>query len=176
LPGDHGANEGLGPRRGGRHPVALEETGRFFMCGRCRTQVLICRCCDRGQIYCAGGCAQLARAERRREAARRYQKSRNGRFVHAARSRRHRARQLLVTHQGSLLAPADACVMTVSAAAQSPSTRVDAACEAPSPSIRQGSGAGLGRHCHWCGRCCSPFVRQDYLRRRRSAWTMPPGG
>jgi len=41
---------------------------RFFLCVRCRVQVLICSCCDRGQIYCADGCAQIARRERQRAA------------------------------------------------------------------------------------------------------------
>lgn len=51
-------------------------TGRFFLCGRCRSQVTICRSCDRGQRYCGQDCARAARRESVREAERRYQRSR----------------------------------------------------------------------------------------------------
>ena len=82
----------------------MPDTGRLYTCARCRAQVVVCRACDRGQIYCFDGCAPLARGERQREAARRYQASRRGRFAHAERSRRyrlHRAAAPNVTHQGS---------------------------------------------------------------------------
>jgi hypothetical protein len=70
---------------------------RLFLCSRCRVQVLVCRRCDRGQIYCFGGCAQEARRERRREARRRYQATDRGRAMHADRNRRYRARRRCVT-------------------------------------------------------------------------------
>jgi hypothetical protein len=57
--------------------------------------------CDRGQIYCAQGCAQTARHDAQRAAGRRHQASRRGRVNHAARAGRYRARQNNVTHQGS---------------------------------------------------------------------------
>lgn len=60
-------------------------TGRFFLCGRCRLQVTICRSCDRGQRYCGQDCAHAARRESVREAGRRYQRSRRGRLAHAVR-------------------------------------------------------------------------------------------
>lgn len=88
--------------RCGHSPSRAEATpGRLFLCARCRTQVLICSCCDRGQIYCAGGCAREARQQAQRDAGRRYQTSRRGRVNHAARTSRWRARQKNVTHQGS---------------------------------------------------------------------------
>ena len=89
-----------------------EPSARRFLCACCRTPVLVCSHCDRGQIYCASGCAATARSERQREAAQRYQCSRRGRFKHAARTRRWRERQAVlarlaattsaqsVTHQG----------------------------------------------------------------------------
>jgi transposase len=67
-----------------------QPTGRLFLCARCRAQVFICRRCDRGQIYCASGCAQAARRVSLREAAQRYQHSRRGRLAHAQRARRYR--------------------------------------------------------------------------------------
>ena len=78
----------------------MESTGRLFLCACCREQVLICRRCDRGQRYCRT-CAKEARRASVREAGRRYQQSRQGRFAHAARSRLHRERNKKVTHQGS---------------------------------------------------------------------------
>ena len=60
------------------------------MCAECRAQALICSCCDRGQIYCAGDCAARARRRTRRDAGRRYQTSRRGRLAHAERTRRYR--------------------------------------------------------------------------------------
>ena len=85
----------------------MDATGRFFLCAGCRAQVVICSPCDRGQRYCAGGCGQAAREHSVREAGRRYQYSRRGRFNHAARNRRYRARQRNVTHQGSPAPAAD---------------------------------------------------------------------
>jgi hypothetical protein len=61
---------------------------RIFLCGCCRSQVLVCRCCDRGQIYCINTCAQKVRAERQREARCRYQATPRGRAMHAERNRR----------------------------------------------------------------------------------------
>ncbi len=78
-----------------------DETARVFLCARCRARVLICRRCDRGQVYCAGGCAGEARRTSLRLAGAVYQASRRGRFLHADRSRRWRARTKNVTHQGS---------------------------------------------------------------------------
>ena len=87
--------------------ASAETPARFFLCARCRTQVVICCRCDRGQIYCAGDCAQEARRRSRREAGRRYQRSRDGRFAHAERNRRYRVRRKNVTHQGSPPPPPD---------------------------------------------------------------------
>ena len=72
-------------------------TGRMFLCARCRVQVVVCPRCDRGQIYCAAGCSSEARREAQRAAGARYQASRAGRFAHAERSRRDRARCKIVT-------------------------------------------------------------------------------
>jgi hypothetical protein len=77
-----------------------EVSCRMFLCARCRSQVLVCRRCDRGQIYCVGTCAQEARHDHQREARRRYQATPRGRAMHAARSRRYRARVRCVTDQG----------------------------------------------------------------------------
>lgn len=149
----------------------VETPGRFFLCARCRMNVLICSCCDRGQVYCAGGCAQEARRLAQRAAGRRYQMSRRGRFAHALRARRYRSRrrtapvseheeamlkhrrQKNVTHQGSPPAPPDALLSS-----------------APEPVSEPPPAANLPRRppwrCHWCQCRCPDFVRQDFLRRR----------
>ena len=174
MPGHNGAGRGSRPRVPGRVEDGCDldddDSGRFFLCALCRRQVLICSHCDRGQIYCAGGCRFDARKMRRREVARRYQRSRSGRFNHAARSRRYRARQKIVTHHGSPAPPPNACVPEASAAAREefpPGAGSAASSNAPVPVVR--GYATFGRGCHWCGRVGSPFVRRDHLRRRRRA-------
>jgi hypothetical protein len=134
----------------------MEASGRLFLCARCRVQVLICSPCDRGQIYCAGDCSQLTRRASVREAGRRYQRSRKGRFAHAERSRRYRQRHQNVTHQGSLSQPCDDLLPADSAVAIA--ARQACAIVPPSSTLR----------CHWCGVRCSAFVRLGYLGHRVS--------
>jgi hypothetical protein len=117
---------------------------RRFVCARCRAPVLVCSHCDRGQIYCAAGCAATARRQSQREAGRRYQDSLPGRFKHAARTRRWRQRKAAlalsllssaasvapcaaqsVTHQGSPTSASDA-VLT-------PSSSMPGAAGVPAP-------------------------------------------
>ena len=150
MPGHYSKHCDRRPCVGEAAPVAAP--ARLFVCIRCRTQVLICSCCDRGQIYCAGGCAQEARYHAQRAAGRRYQTSRRGRLAHAVRARRWRARQKNVTHQSSPPPPPDDLVLPGSAVTASE----------PSPDARRWTW-----HCHWCGCRCSQFVRQGFLRRRR---------
>ncbi|NOT12209.1 MAG: hypothetical protein HOP23_10335 [Methylococcaceae bacterium] len=133
----------------------MEATCRLFLCARCRKQVLICRHCDRGQIYCADGCAKIARSHSLREAGRRYQQSRQGRFKQAKRIRRFRLRKQNVTHQGSE-SVADNDLL-------------------PANSVKVGTPVVLSRQsrpadtrqCHFCGASCSEFVRYSFLHRRR---------
>lgn len=74
---------------------------RLYRCQCCGLVVLICSRCDRGQRYCATGCARIARRHCVRRAGQRYQQSRAGRRHHAERQQRHRCRQKQkVTHQG----------------------------------------------------------------------------
>jgi len=134
---------------------------RLFLCARCRAQVLICSCCDRGQIYCAGSCAHEARHHAQRAAGRRYQASRRGRVNHAARAGRYRARQKNVTHQGSPPPPRDDLVSKDAAAtASKPAAARDVVVRS------RDHGPGLWR-CHWCGCRCLPLVRIGFVRRRR---------
>lgn len=131
----------------------MESTGRLFLCACCREQVLICRRCDRGQRYCRG-CSKEARRASMREAGRRYQQSRQGRFAHAARARRHRARNKKVTHQGSPVLANDVVL-------RQDSTNV--AATAVPASAPTGTATSC---CHCCARPLPPFVRTGPLRRR----------
>lgn len=129
----------------------MEVTGRLFLCARCRVQVHICSPCDRGHIYCAGGCARISRCVSVCEAGRRYQRTRKGRFAHAERARRYRRRRQNVTHQGSRiefpddLLPVDPVV----------------AIAAPQASVTRPASSTV--QCQFCGVNCSVFVRVGYL-------------
>jgi hypothetical protein len=103
MRGEYRGQRGVRPRDVCRSDRGDGAPARLFVCMGCRSQALICSCCDRGQIYCAGDCADRARHHAQRAAGRRYQSSRRGRLAHAVRARRYRARGKKVTHQGSPL-------------------------------------------------------------------------
>lgn len=154
MPGQYGTAR---PSRRGRFGITgglpMPATGRLFVCAHCRAQVIVCRRCDRGQIYCNGGCSQAARRASLREAAQRYQRSRRGRLAHAERMRRYRCRQKKVTHQGSAAQAADALLpLTLTTPAR-----------APAPA---GASTPVPEHCHFCHCAYSGFVRLGPLRRR----------
>jgi hypothetical protein len=133
---------------------ADEVSCRMFLCGRCRTQVLVCRRCDRGQIYCIGNCAKEARRDNQRESRRRYQATPRGRAMHAARNRRYRARQRRVTDHG---------FNNECKAAPLLGSQVDGVLSEP-PSSGKFPGQWL---CHHCRRSASLFARLSALRPRR---------
>jgi len=181
MRGQYSTHRRFRPRPSGCPERIGETPARFFLCARCHVQVLVCSCCDRGQIYCASDCAQEARRHAQRAAGQRYQTSRRGRIAHALRARRYRdrrrtapvsgqeeamlkhRRQKNVTHHGSPPQPPDGLLSLDPAAANKP----------PSP-------GGFPRrpawHCHWCGGRCPDFVRQDFLRRRRGSRTVARRG
>ena len=153
MPGEYSTQGAVRPRRCGNAAEA-DATARLYLCARCRAQVLICSCCDRGNIYCERGCAAESRRSKQRTAGRRYQHSLRGRRNHAARARRYRARQNKVTHQGSPGPPPDDVMRASAASTRNPQTARAAPLQPP-------------WRCHRCGRLCSPFVRMDFLRRGR---------
>ena len=124
----------------------MEATGRLFLCHHCRTQVVVCSRCDRGQIYCA----EAARRASLQAAGRRYQKSRNGRLKHAERNRRYRLRQQNVTHQGSMPPAPDDLLLADSAVGPEPAA---VGSTTPSRTLR----------CHFCGMRCSGLLRQGFV-------------
>ena len=165
---------------------------RRFVCARCRAPVLICSHCDRGQIYCPTGCAAVARQQSQRDAGRRYQRSRPGRFKHAARTRRWRERQAVlttlattpaaqsVTHQGCPPA-ASAGVLAANPSlmpgAAGPTTQpcMNFSASSASKPVTPGSGNAVlmiatttpAWRCPWCHTTCAPRVRLDFLRHTR---------
>jgi hypothetical protein len=132
MPGQYSTRSAFRPRLCDEAQQA-DATGRLFLCARCRAQVLICSCCDRGNIYCEQDCAQRSRREAQREAGRRYQSTRQGRRKHAERARAYRARQQKVTHQGSPRPPPDDVMRASAASTRKPQTPRAATISAASP-------------------------------------------
>jgi hypothetical protein len=132
----------------------MKDSPRRYHCARCRVPVVICRTCDRGNLYCFDGCADQARAESQRTAARRYQSTRQGRHNHAERQRRYRQRlQEKVTQQGSpSICPGDLLRLELGRRQQRLNLPV-----VPGQQVMR---------CHGCGQHCSPFVRLSVLRGR----------
>lgn len=146
-------------------PVAGPISGRLFVCARCHAQVVVCSVCDRGQRYCSRQCSAQARRASLREAGRRYQSGRAGRFAHARRARRYRQRQRhrpsspsssptpaakIVTHQCSQEMDAGDVLVAKLDVAQT------TGCEEPAQ-----------WHCCWCARTGHSEVRRSFLRHAR---------
>ena len=157
-----------------------EQTGRLFLCARCQAQVLVCSRCDRGQRYCAAGCADITRLSRQREAGKRYQQSRAGRHKHAARMHHWRKRRAaaakIVTHHGSQATPADAVLTgNESPPAIPPDSQPQPPCSpTASEPIALSATANTRRtvlapvrRCHWCQSACPALVRQAFVRHSR---------
>jgi hypothetical protein len=159
MPGQYLTRRRFRPRLCGEADETLA-SARLYLCARCQVQVLICCCCDRGNIYCARGCAEEARRSAQRAASERYQSSYRGRLNHAERARNYRARQKNVTHQGSPPQPTDDLMSEGTAI--TPSTARSR--RSPRCFLRESPW-----RCHWCGCRCPPFVRNGFLRRRRGA-------
>ncbi len=137
----------------------MDRSARLFLCVTCRRQRLICSRCDRGQRFCGKVCAEQARTASLRAAGQRYQASRPGRFSHAARQRRYRARCKKVTHHGSA-----AITVTVSSPPVLPAATAQVVLPISLPSTRP---MALLIRCHVCGQACSPFIRRRWLRYSR---------
>lgn len=140
---------------------------RRLVCDLCEEVAYICSWCDRGHRYCSKGCSEQARRRSVRQAGRRYQRSARGRRKHADSQARYRRRLAAsaqkVTHHGCHSSPGPATVSTCSTPSTDPSS-----C---SP-LRCSSGVSViltALFCQICGARCAPWVREDFLRCRRSA-------
>jgi hypothetical protein len=152
---DYPADNGARLRHVFGNADAAPASGRLFLCAGCRTQVVVCSCCDRGQVYCPWGCAGQARQRTLRQAAQRYRQGRRGRQRNAARTARWRARRReRVTHHGSPAPVASALLAGGTAS-------VPCGDVSPAEPQRQAT-----THCHWCGHVCRLQLRQGFLRRR----------
>lgn len=153
------------------------DSARLFLCARCRTQVVLCSGCDRGNWYCGRTCSRQARAASRRQAGQRYQDSHRGRAAHARRMQCWRERAGTrgeqgggiaqtqdVTHQGCRLgrdaAPLAPC--TDKTIGNSPTTAETAPQQlpAPAPQLR----------CRRCAVVLSGLLRQGFVRHAASRW------
>ena len=130
----------------------MDESGRLLNCARCHSQVIVCRRCDRGQVYCNGNCSRRARRESLKRASRLYQSSRRGRMVGARRQQRFRERQRQkVTHQGSAASVGDDLLSIEQAEPSETNRGVNFAYD-------------TGTYCHFCRRECGPFLRNHFFR------------
>jgi hypothetical protein len=68
------------------------DTFRIFTCGGCQSILMICRRCDRGQVYCAR-CRVEARHHVKKRARLRHMQSAEGRADHVDRQRAYRRRR-----------------------------------------------------------------------------------
>lgn len=137
------------------HRSSLPEapSARLFHCARCSSLMKICRCCDRGNVYCTE-CSTIARREARKQTARRYQQSPQGRLNHAERQRRYRGKQRVasekVTHKGS---SDELLVITKARRMQATQSLRDKEKQHPKITI----------FCDYCAAVCSQFLRRDFL-------------
>jgi hypothetical protein len=92
MQGKYPAGDGVRLRRACDDGQTAVGSGRLFVCAWCGGEVVVCSCCDRGQIYCGVDCAGQARRRTLRGAGRRCQQTRRGRRMHAARMVRYRAK------------------------------------------------------------------------------------
>ena len=153
---------------------ANEKSYRLYSCRRCARQVRICGGCDRGNRYCAEGCAQIRRRESRCRASERYQQSYRGALKHAARQRAWRWRQQQkVTHQGSLAGAAALIVVSSSTLTPTQEPHGESAGIKPplAIGIRRAHPHGCLHHrkstaprCCFCGCMLAPFARPGPLR------------
>jgi hypothetical protein len=133
----------------------------MYTCSHCQTLAVICRSCDRGNIYCSEECAAKKRRESWRASSKRYQATFAGKVKHAARQERYReAVKEKVTQQGTHV---EASVVSLET-----TTETEAPHLVPDYARLQ---------CTLCGVWCGLFVRQEpwhggrlYIRKRRTIY------
>ena len=162
-----------------RRACREEEALLRFWCERCGRAVLVCRFCDRGQIYCAGACARRSRQKSMRRAGARYRIKARARRLQAARQGRYRRRQReKVTHQGPPQAPdaGQGASGALQPLQEDPDEHLTPQSHAPIPPGPQPGGPGLisaptlaprgpviplpaSQVCHFCRQTQSAFTR-----------------
>jgi len=158
----------------------METTARIYNCVRCHRQVVLCSHCDRGNIYCFGGCSRRARQDSCRDANRRYRQSRKGRFSAALRQAKYRRHQKhrtateptleeKVTHQGSLEDLTSVSITVISEKRGLMQKHATAAGPSDLKVVIDGE-----IECHCCGRSVSLYLRNRTMRQRHSVFSDPP--
>ena len=148
-------------------------TARRYHCARCHQPVIICRHCDRGNIYCFDGCAKKANNERCQRNAKRYRRSAKGRRSNAARQRRNRLRKAL--EQLNREASKQRHEKPIAPCPESSITACDQPIVTHRGSVVEPRGASLTFkpqqqhvvYCNACQRVCSEAMRIDFLRTSR---------
>ena len=134
---------------------------RLYSCRLCVAQVRICSDCDRGNQYCADGCAGIRRRESMARAGVRFQLSPRGARLHAARQSAWRARRIQkVTHQGSV-SGVDAAIVVITS---TPPEEPDADPAPPSSATQRWPRRMLLHPCSFCWRPLPAFARSGPLR------------
>jgi hypothetical protein len=141
-------------------------TARLYNCARCHCQVVICRHCDHGNVYCRS-CAPVAGRESHCRADAEYQKTDRGKQNHKARQQRYLEK---MTDKGSPGSPpaSPSCANAEAASSASAKEERDA-CSSPSPATTQPAGAprrsdgDSGHSCDFCDRRCSAYLRLESL-------------
>jgi len=129
----------------------MESTARLYQCVLCHEQVIICRKCDHGNIYCANGCAVLARIKSLKLARSRYQATFNGKRHNAARQARFRKRHKnLVTHHGSPFSAQHVPIKSLKNKTENTENRQQ----------------NTALTCCFCIKPMSDWIRNDFLRQR----------
>jgi len=141
----------------------MELSARLYNCVGCNALIIICSHCDRNNIYCGSTCSRAARIRSCSLASQRYQKTLRGRHKHAERQHRYRERQKnKVTHHTSPVLPPRVVLLA-------------------KPNERILESNKDYRHCHFCKKPVSLFLRRGYLRyakknsfSRSSFWPLAP--
>ena len=130
--------------------MPMPTTSRKYQCLRCHALVITCHHCDHGQRYCANGCSEKARKDSTKRASKKYQATRRGRFNNATRQQRYRSQvKQKVTHHSSLEIHLHDVLVKRSAPTK----------KAAIPPTYEKT-----MRCHHCGKVCSPFLRDEFLR------------
>jgi hypothetical protein len=129
----------------------MMSSARIFNCLLCHRQVIICSCCDRGNIYCGPDCAQKARKASLHAAGKLYQSTRRGKFNHARRQSCYREQAKKVTHHGSFEIGSGGLLH-------------------PEDHELKRSDQNNDLYCNFCGCKCESLLRVDFLKTSASGF------
>ena len=134
--------------------ISMCRSARLYQCVRCHRQVIICSHCDRGNIYCAEGCAQTSRREKLKEAQLRYDKTQRAKKLKALRQQRYRQRNKeKATHQGLTTLPLYDLLLIA----------LEKLKKAKIQDKKQPTPQCSTIYCHFCGVQCSHYLRMFFL-------------